>query len=187
MVLRINNAPILRRWQPHVGSRTTISFMNQHHGLLLSRGAAPRHPGSLLMLFESAHDEVRNKLLPSLKKRFRTAQLLSPAFLVRAYTSWFKLRAMVQERELKRAGAPLPKALLRRKPMSGFFAAVFAAQVCDRIDLYGFANWTKGSEGRGQPPYHYFDSAVGVTAVHSFRLALEVLQLMSQSLNMTIQ
>eukprot|EP00191_Tetraselmis_sp_GSL018_P009251 CAMPEP_0177616614 /NCGR_PEP_ID=MMETSP0419_2-20121207/24278_1 /TAXON_ID=582737 /ORGANISM="Tetraselmis sp., Strain GSL018" /LENGTH=476 /DNA_ID=CAMNT_0019114741 /DNA_START=483 /DNA_END=1910 /DNA_ORIENTATION=+ len=105
------------------------------------RASAPGLPADAL---RAAHDEVRNKLLPSLKKRFRTAQLLSPAFLVRAYTSWFKLRAMVQERELKRAGAPLPKALLRRKPMSGFFAAVFAAQVCDRIDLYGFANWTKG-------------------------------------------
>ena len=56
--------------------------------------------------------------------------LLSPAFLVRAYSTWFKLKSVV-EKERMELGSQRNTTYreMKRKPMSGFFAVVFALQV----------------------------------------------------------
>ena len=68
------------------------------------------------------------------------------------------------------------------KPLSGWFAVLVAAQLCQTISLYGFEAYVGGaSRGDGvnpdfPPPYHYFDSVEGQTTVHSFPIALEAMQ-----------
>ena len=63
----------------------------------------------------------------------------------------------------------------------------YVYQVCQRVDLYGFAPWTKGSgHSKDSMPYHYFDRVSGVTEVHSFPLAFKVFKLMGQHANLTI-
>ena len=76
--------------------------------------------------------------------------------------------------------------------MSGFYAFLFAMQVCDEVDVYGFAPWRDPPKVRGkdkereaspppppshQQPYHYFDSAVPRPGSHSFDLALYIYKL----------
>jgi len=56
------------------------------------------------------------------------------------------------------------------KPMSGMVALYMAMQMCDSVDMYGFDSYTEAS----MTPYHYFDTRVAMTWVHSFDLAVEV-------------
>ena len=55
--------------------------------------------------------------------------------------------------------------------MSGFYAVLFMAQICRRLDMYGFEAYTKRSK---TSPYHYFDAVQGVTTAHSFDMALDM-------------
>jgi hypothetical protein len=80
------------------------------------------------------------------------------------------------------------------RPLSGWFALVFAARVCDRVDLYGFNGYSKlrrggggvgGVEERGFP-YHYFDQVEGETGSHNFDITIKVLQLLALQINLTI-
>eukprot|EP00873_Tetraselmis_striata_P018420 jgi/Tetstr1/438684/TSEL_027234.t1 len=190
MVLRMNNAPLGKQWAASVGTKTTISLVNQHHGKMLAGhmgigGASFKHgKDAILLMYESGHPAVRNQILRNLRQRYRRAQLLSPAFLVRAYATWFKLKAVLEEERFQASGSRNATTFkeMKRKPMSGFFAALFAAQVCQQVSLYGFAPWTKGSFH----PYHYFDRVSGTTAVHSFSLAFKVFRLMAKHLDMTV-
>ena len=60
----------------------------------------------------------------------RNSNLLSPAFLVRAFSTWFKLKSVVEEERMERSiEHNTTYREMKRKPMSGFFAALFALQV----------------------------------------------------------
>ena len=63
--------------------------------------------------------------------------------------------------------------------MSGFYAFLFALQVCDEVDIYGFAPWHDGDDQRagGANKYHYFDGAIPRPGSHSFDLALYIYEL----------
>ena len=49
------------------------------------------------------------------------------------------------------------------KPMSGFYALLYALDVCESVDLYGFDAWTDDMSGRFKLMYHYFDEDEPVT------------------------
>ena len=68
--------------------------------------------------------------------------------------------------------------------MSGFYVAMFAMQICQHVNLYGFDAY-QGK--RRSYRYHYFDNISGFTDVHSFDLAFEVFKLMSQQDMLAIQ
>ena len=70
-----------------------------------------------------------------------------------------------------------------RKPMSGFFAVLFALQMCDHVNLYGFDAYTSRKRSYR---YHYFDNVQGFTDVHSFDLAIEVYKLVAKRGGLTI-
>jgi len=80
------------------------------------------------------------------------------------------------------------------RPLSGWFALVFAARVCDRVDLYGFNGYSKARRGGGGVggeeersfPYHYFDEVEGETGSHNFDITIKVLQLLALQINLTI-
>ena len=67
----MNNAPLARQFQPHVGSKTTISLMNQHHGKLIAGRVPLKHKNAIVTLHESAHPHVRNEIYPNIRSRFR--------------------------------------------------------------------------------------------------------------------
>ena len=59
------------------------------------------------------------------------------------------------------------------KPMSGLFAILFALQICDTVDIYGFEPY---KDGLTNQKYHYFDDAKPRPGSHSFDLAHYIYQ-----------
>ena len=61
------------------------------------------------------------------------------------------------------------------RPLSGWFATVLAADVCDEVHIYGFDSYKKKKgQTEGHAPYHYFDEVVGHTQTHNFDLAEKI-------------
>lgn len=56
------------------------------------------------------------------------------------------------------------------KPMSGFYAVLYALATCTHVDLYGFDPWTDAMahDPSRQFRYHYFDDDQPRTGAHSF-------------------
>lgn len=56
------------------------------------------------------------------------------------------------------------------KPMSGFYAVLYALAACNHVDLYGFDPWTEAMahDPSRQFRYHYFDDDQPRTGAHSF-------------------
>jgi len=56
------------------------------------------------------------------------------------------------------------------KPMSGFYAVLYALAACTHVDLYGFDPWTDAMahDPSRQFRYHYFDDDQPRTGAHSF-------------------
>ena len=94
--------------------------------------------------------------------------LLNPAFSNIAHRTWVQLKFLLESER---------NSMYNRKPMSGFFAAFFAMQVCKQTTLYGFDAYTSR---RRNYRYHYFDNVQGFTDVHSFDLAMEVFRLIEK-------
>ena len=98
----------------------------------------------------------------------RKLVIMSPSFISWAYQLYRDIRRQFQRNHLGRYPG--------EKPMSGFYAFLFCLQVCDKVDIYGFAPWHDGDEERGEK-YHYFDNAVPRKGSHSFDLALYIYHL----------
>ena len=234
--IRINNAPLGRRYDDHVGRRTHLTIINQHHAKEIANGREPLREGNAtLLVYESTHSHVRLHVFPALMRRLPLRQrapepgsaadsefadefgedvlrhptlMLHPNFIVRGYTTYQGLRALVEEDEtgmrrerareravasatpgnateaLERAAAAMAEVAERkyhRKPMTGFFAVLLAMQWCDVTYVYGTSPWKFERDWwkKGRPPYHYFDMVQGSTGVHSFDLATAVYKLMA--------
>eukprot|EP00873_Tetraselmis_striata_P043273 jgi/Tetstr1/463537/TSEL_008416.t1 len=59
------------------------------------------------------------------------------------------------------------------KPTSGFVSIVFAAQICNRVTLYGFEGVTSADADKSS---HYFDDEPANLAAHSYLLTQNILQ-----------
>ncbi|KAK3255685.1 glycosyltransferase 29 protein [Cymbomonas tetramitiformis] len=156
-----------------------------------------------LVLFESAlsfSDGWRFHMVPRLLHRFPSPRtvILSPDLVVAGDEVWrhitsdtaseqdtckaMKRRAIEEQAKLKKKiGAEAAEAVMATKftdackPTSGWFALVFATQICNEVHMYGFSSWKKHPERKErQARYHYFDNTTGFTNVHSFDLSLRV-------------
>uniref|UniRef100_A0A061QMP4 Beta-galactoside alpha--sialyltransferase 1 isoform x1 n=2 Tax=Tetraselmis sp. GSL018 TaxID=582737 RepID=A0A061QMP4_9CHLO len=69
------------------------------------------------------------------------------------------------------------------KPMSGYYAVMYALQVCSEVDIYGFTPYQESDAGDPLAPrYHYFDEAVPRHNSHSFDLTQNVYRLLASQL-----
>ena len=111
------------------------------------------------------------------KHQNRRITALSPYFVSWSYQMYRDLRRRFQRSRLGRYPG--------EKPMSGFYAFFYALQVCDEVDVYGFAPWRdpadkhlpKGTVIVSKDRYHYFDSARPRPGSPSFALALYIYRL----------
>lgn len=55
---------------------------------------------------------------------------------------------------------------------------MFAARVCDSVDLYGFNSYSRREVNEDETeqhfPYHYFDNVEGETGSHNFEITIKV-------------
>ena len=117
----------------------------------------PANEAKRLVLFETASHFARYHLCQPLLKKYgaENAILLNPLFSNRAHSLWIKLKDLLEKTK---------KSQYNRKPMSGFFAVLYALQMCETVDLYGFDAYTSRKKSYR---YHYFDNVQGFTDVHS--------------------
>ena len=172
-VIRINMAPI-RGFEKYVGKRTTFDVVNSHNVREILQGVRRWRPANegetKLVLFETASHFARYHLCQPLLKKYgaENAILLNPLFSNRAHSLWIKLKELLEKTK---------NSQYNRKPMSGFFAVLYALQMCDEVDLYGFDAYTSRKKSYR---YHYFDNVQGFTDVHSFDLAIEVFKFIAK-------
>ena len=172
-VIRINMAPI-RGFEKYVGKRTTFDVVNSHNVREILQGVRRWRPANegetKLVLFETASHFARYHLCQPLLKKYgaENAILLNPLFSNRAHSLWIKLKELLEKTKNNQ---------YNRKPMSGFFAVLYALQMCDKVDLYGFDAYTSRKKSYR---YHYFDNVQGFTDVHSFDLAIEVFKFIAK-------
>jgi hypothetical protein len=178
-VIRINMAPT-RGFEPYVGKKTTFDVVNAHNVREILQGVRKWRPATegdtRLVLFETASHFARYHLCQPLLKKYsqENAILLNPIFSNRAHKLWVQLKSLLEKKH---------DSTYNRKPMSGFFAVLFALQMCDHVDLYGFDAYTSRKRSYR---YHYFDNVQGFTDVHSFDLAIEVYKLVAKRGGLTI-
>ena len=172
-VIRINMAPI-RGFEKYVGKRTTFDVVNSHNVREILQGVRRWRPANegetKLVLFETASHFARYHLCQPLLKKYgaENAILLNPLFSNRAHSLWIKLKELLEKTK---------NSQYNRKPMSGFFAVLYALQMCEKVDLYGFDAYTSRKKSYR---YHYFDNVQGFTDVHSFDLAIEVFKFIAK-------
>eukprot|EP00899_Mesostigma_viride_P022727 jgi/Mesvir1/3639/Mv14938-RA.3 len=171
MVYRFNQAPT-HGFERHVGAKTTFESLNAKFAHALARdgegsatGGAPskewlwRDPLAVFVMFEPL--KLREAYV-AIRQHFPVvdALLFSPAFFVHAHRIY---DALQDELELHEFGC-----FSGEKPMSGFYAVLFALQACDQVDLYGFDPWTDALAKHSQGRYHYFDNDKPRPGAHSF-------------------
>eukprot|EP00899_Mesostigma_viride_P014898 jgi/Mesvir1/23409/Mv21101-RA.1 len=193
MVYRFNQAPT-KGYELHVGARSSHESLNgywvkqlldEHRGFRWNS----RQRDTAIVLFEmfepwafvwksKAQLAEKDRWWKSAYVRLRRNHpdrkiiSMSPVFVSWAYQLYRDLRRRFQKLKLGRYPG--------EKPMSGFYAFLFALQICDEIDLYGFQAWREtDSHGPLVVKYHYFDSAMPRPGSHSFDLARYIYQLMA--------
>ena len=171
-IIRVNVAPV-RGFEAFVGRRTTFDIVNAHNVKELLMGIRKWRTDSTdshLVMFETASHFSRYRLCYPVLRKLAHANplLLNPAFSNIAHRTWVQLKFLLESER---------NSMYNRKPMSGFFAAFFAMQVCKQTTLYGFDAYTSR---RRNYRYHYFDNVQGFTDVHSFDLAMEVFRLIEK-------
>ena len=71
------------------------------------------------------------------------------------------------------------------KPMSGFYAMIFAAAFCGSVEMAGFDPWTESMRNRSVR-YHYFDDEEPRPGAHSFDATYYMYQLLEQASDLNI-
>ena len=198
VVYRFNQAPV-KGYEKHVGSRSTHESLNGYwvKQVLDERRGFKwnwRSRDTEIVVFElfepgafgwKAKSQIIEKdqwwrqsyVRLKQKHQGRKITALSPYFVSWSYQMYRDLRRRFQRSRLGRYPG--------EKPMSGFYAFFFALQVCDEVDIYGFAPWRdpldkhlpKGVPIISTDKYHYFDSAKPRPGSHSFDLALYIYKL----------
>eukprot|EP00854_Cymbomonas_tetramitiformis_P003174 gene3174-4017_t len=153
---------------------------------------------STLVLIESPNSEGwRFQLLPKVYQKLPQGRIaiLSPDFVTMSEEVWRrvshdmagrgewcrKARRKAELEAMTNKFSRINAILDVCKPTSGWFALMFAAQLCDEVHLYGYSDWKKssmgaprGEDGKEEIRYHYFDNITGFTNVHSFELSMRV-------------
>ena len=144
-VFRINGAPT-RGFERYVGSRTTFDVSNHLnlHRLSLKSGRRGwvRSRGARMVVFESTHYQQYFHAWERIVARFpKQLLILAPDLVAAHYELWCRLVARVLPND------PSPE---NGKPTSGWFATAMAAQVCDKVTLYGFDAWDSPTDVKGK-------------------------------------
>uniref|UniRef100_A0A061RGY4 Cmp-n-acetylneuraminate-poly-alpha-8-sialyltran sferase n=1 Tax=Tetraselmis sp. GSL018 TaxID=582737 RepID=A0A061RGY4_9CHLO len=210
-VFRINNAPTVG-YERHVGSKTTFDLLNRPHADEVSHMRISlledEVPDVAAVLFEADNWHLYHHILERQLHHmpYPGTLVLAPTFLDRVNALWMRLakrwpRFANSCADIKRAAVQGESSMRCQKmlrdcsnevckPSSGFFALVFAAQMCNQIDMYGFESYRKSypyGAKRRRSRYHYFDEEEGTTTVHSFVLIMKVFEFLSHRYPITIK
>uniref|UniRef100_A0A061S3I5 Alpha-N-acetyl-neuraminate alpha-2,8-sialyltransferase (Sialyltransferase 8E) n=1 Tax=Tetraselmis sp. GSL018 TaxID=582737 RepID=A0A061S3I5_9CHLO len=174
MVYRFNQAPT-DGYSEHVGGKTTFESLNAKfaHSLLNDDQAWHwRDPPATFIFFEPL--KLKDTYM-EIRKRYPEvpAYMFSPAFAYQAHRLYDRL-----QENLQAAGMGC---FSGEKPMSGFYAVLFAVSACDSVDLYGFDAWTDDMAGKHNLAYHYFDDDEPRPGAHSFDLTYYLYRLLELS------
>jgi len=163
MVYRFNQAPT-RDWEIYVGNHTMFESLNAKFAHQLMRaepGWKWRDPLAVYIMFEplklqEAYVTIRNKY-PQLD-----ALLFGPEFFVKAHQIYDQMQMNLERNEFG--------CFTGEKPMSGFYAVLYALSACEEVDLYGFDPWTDAMarDRSRRNHYHYFNDEQPRTGAHSF-------------------
>ncbi|UPR02286.1 sialyltransferase [Chloropicon primus] len=207
-VFRINYAPVIG-FEEDVGNKTTFDIVNKQACMALTSGLSTfRRPKSTLILWEAHSRVIRNRVYLKLVETDTTREekiwLLSPSVVTLSRMIWLTMKRDI-ERDIDTVRKDLGQRVavdrerytpfviqkatklgptfeghkmfsFHIKPMTGMVSLFFALQVCETLDLYGFEAITTNINRR----YHYFDEVEGFMHRHSFDLALEVFERISQ-------
>mmetsp|Transcript_37258 Transcript_37258/g.96689 ORF Transcript_37258/g.96689 Transcript_37258/m.96689 type:complete len:545 (-) Transcript_37258:810-2444(-) len=200
-VWRINHAPVFS-YEQYVGSRTTFDVMNRPHVQKYSKmrkgmfHTLRRHQNTSLVVFESTYSMVYYRLYSHLFLQFPFpgTVVISPDLSQAIYDKWKALATRWPELAKSCIGIAAAAAnqeghdrdkrcrFFKKdcedalcKPSTGFFTLLIAAQVCNRITMYGFEAYKFSGTSR-MSRYHYFDNEEGETDIHSFALLMRVFE-----------
>lgn len=131
MVYRFNQAPTAG-FEEQVGSETTFESLNAKHAHDLLRQTQAwnwRDPVPIYLLFEPLK---LKETLTDVHDKYPEVQILvlSPTFFRKAHEIYNALQLALEWREFG--------CFSGEKPMSGFYALLIAATMCDTISMYGF-------------------------------------------------
>ena len=178
MVYRFNQGPT-DKYEAHVGQKTTYESLNAKfaHKLLADEGWNWRKPDvPTYIMFEpiklaSLYVDLRRKH-PDIK-----ILLLTPHAYVRMHRIYEDLLGRLEQYELG--------CFVGEKPMSGFYAMIFAAAFCGSVEMAGFDPWTESMRNRSVR-YHYFDDEEPRPGAHSFDATYYMYQLLEQASDLNI-
>lgn len=177
-VVRVNYAPV-EGYGRQVGKRTTFDVVSTVHAkaFLPDAEGGEKAPGvrgarrnSTVLVYDIKEKFPRLNMYAMLLRRLSVtsggAGVLSPGLVAHAYSLWSRLRqaAIAGDGTLKPRGP---------KPMAGFFAVIFAAQVCKEVHMYGFSPYQRYTTKFGK--FHYMDKLDATISDHSFELANNML------------
>ena len=178
MVYRFNQGPT-DKYEAHVGRKTTYESLNAKFAnkLLADEGWNWRKPDvPTYIMFEpiklaSLYVDLRRKH-PDVK-----ILLLTPHAYVRIHRIYNDLLGRLERYELG--------CFVGEKPMSGFYAMIFAAAFCGSVKMAGFDPWTESMRNRSVR-YHYFDDEEPRPGAHSFDATYYMYQLLEQASGLNI-
>eukprot|EP00242_Pyramimonas_sp_CCMP2087_P004076 CAMPEP_0198219834 /NCGR_PEP_ID=MMETSP1445-20131203/76443_1 /TAXON_ID=36898 /ORGANISM="Pyramimonas sp., Strain CCMP2087" /LENGTH=354 /DNA_ID=CAMNT_0043897393 /DNA_START=504 /DNA_END=1565 /DNA_ORIENTATION=+ len=135
MVYRFNQGPTLG-YEKFIGNHTMFESLNAKFAHQLMRGDGSwqwRDPLAVYILFEplklqDAYVAIKTKY-PSLD-----VMMFSPEFFVRVHQIYDRMLVNLEKHEFG--------CFTGEKPMSGFYAVLYALSTCKQVDLYGFDPWT---------------------------------------------
>lgn len=141
MVYRFNQAPTMD-FEAHVGSKTIFESLNAKFAHQLMReepGWRWRDPLAVYLMFEPLK---LKDTYATIRQHFPAVDtlLFSPDFFVQAHQIYDNLQANLERHEFG--------CFTGEKPMSGFYAVLFAQYICRTVDLYGFDSWQDNMNGK---------------------------------------
>ena len=178
MVYRFNQGPT-EKYEAHVGRKTTYESLNAKFAnkLLADEGWNWRNPDvPTYIMFEpiklaSLYVDLRRKY-PDVK-----ILLLTPDAYVRIHRVYNDLLSRLEQYELG--------CFVGEKPMSGFYAMIFASAFCGGVAMAGFDPWTESMRNHSVR-YHYFDDEEPRPGAHSFDATYYMYQLLEKSSHLNI-
>jgi len=174
MVYRFNQAPT-EGFETHLGNHTMFESLNAKFANQLMRSDPAwrwRDPLAIYILFEPLKLQ---EVYATIRAKYSQIDILlfGPEFFVKAHQIYDQMQLNLEKNDFG--------CFTGEKPMSGFYAVLYALSSCKKVDLYGFDPWTDAMarDHSRQYRYHYFDDEQPRTGAHSFDAVYYMYRVMS--------
>ncbi|GBG73724.1 hypothetical protein CBR_g17064 [Chara braunii] len=160
-------------YEKYVGNKTTFESLNAKFAHMLRHDDSDwewRDPPAIFVMFEPFR---LKETYVHIRTQFPTIEslLFSPEFFAKAHQIYDRLQDNLERFEFG--------CFTGEKPMSGFYAVLYALSACDQVDLYGFEPWTDAmARGMRHARYHYFNGEEPRPGAHSFDATYMMYELM---------